>query len=110
MVWDKGQSGNPGGAPKTKAFTEALRRQCLAPAESKFGLAKEHKRIDVIAMQVVKKAMSGDLSAIREIADRIEGRPPQSIAGLDDCVNASQVTEIVMRFALPGEVVPDAKD
>lgn len=102
MVWVKGQSGNAGGAPKTKAFTEALRKQCLAPAESKFGLAKGHKRIDVIAMQIVKKAMSGDLSAIREIADRIEGRPPQSIAGLDD--NGGVVKEFTVRFATPAEL------
>lgn len=79
MVWQKGESGNPGGIYRSKEITEAIRRQINAPADDKFSLAKKHKRVDFIAMQLVKDAMKGSLPAIKEIIDRIEGKALQGI-------------------------------
>jgi hypothetical protein len=68
MPFKKGQSGNPGGRPKTKEFTEAIR---LAVHEAQ----GNRTRLRVIADALVDKAIEGDLSAIREVADRLDGKP-----------------------------------
>lgn len=36
------------------------------------------KKLYVIADKLVDKAMEGDIQAIKEICDRVDGRPPQS--------------------------------
>ena len=66
-MWKKGQSGNPGGEEKIKLFRRAL-RDCLSLEE-----AKE------IARAVIKKAKAGDLMAVNVIADRLDGKPEQSL-------------------------------
>jgi len=37
-----------------------------------------------VADALVKKAMTGDVPAIKEIADRMDGKVPQAIVGDDD--------------------------
>ncbi len=79
----KGQSGNPGGRPKSKPFTDALR---LAVHEAD-GDATKLRRI---AAKLTEMAMDGDIQAIREIVDRIEGKPHQSMDVND---NRSELSE-----------------
>jgi hypothetical protein len=85
MPFKKGQSGNPGGRPSYKQFTECLRLHLLREAGAKFELAKTFSRLDVIAMSLVQNAMKGEGWAIKEVADRIEGRciQPNEITGRD---------------------------
>ena len=66
-MWVKGQSGNPGGSEKTKLFRRAL-RECLTLNEAKD-----------IALKVIAMAKAGDLAAVNIIADRLDGKPQQSI-------------------------------
>ncbi len=72
MPFQKGQSGNPKGRTNGKLFGEALRIRLLEAD----GL-ELHK----IAEKLIAKANEGDLMAIKEIADRVDGRPAQIIAG-----------------------------
>ena len=72
--WKPGQSGNPGGRPKRDAITEALREQLESQSEDATGSVA-----DAIAAVLVKRALGGGVRAIREIADRTEGRPRQQI-------------------------------
>jgi hypothetical protein len=72
--WKPGQSGNPGGRPKRDAITAALREQLESQTEDTTGSVA-----DAIAAVLVKRALGGDVRAIREIADRTEGRPRQQI-------------------------------
>lgn len=79
MPFAPGQSGNPGGKPKrAKLFTNAL----LASLKK----TDEHdvEAIQRIADKLVELAESGDVPAIKEIADRVEGKVPQAIGGDDD--------------------------
>ena len=39
------------------------------------GPDKGQRKIDLIARQVVKLAMGGDMAAVQEIANRLDGRP-----------------------------------
>jgi hypothetical protein len=67
-----GKSGNPKGRPPTRGLLVHLRKQLEDATE---GQAAE----ELIAQKLVDLAKAGDLAAIRECFDRIEGRPKQSV-------------------------------
>jgi hypothetical protein len=67
MPFAKGQSGNPGGRPKDKPFADALRMELMAAGA-------DHRALRKIARALIAKAEDGDLPAIREIADRLDGK------------------------------------
>jgi len=72
--------GNQNGlAKRERAFTEVLARVLLADKGKKL-----RRMADVLVNRATKGR--GDLQAIKEIADRFEGRPRQQIehTGLDD--------------------------
>lgn len=72
-----GQSGNPKGRPKSITLSEAYRKM-LAQVDD----ADEQKRTraEILAEEMYTKAKSGDVSALREIADRVEGKARQTIS------------------------------
>ncbi|MEM1353154.1 MAG: hypothetical protein AAGF27_12475 [Pseudomonadota bacterium] len=53
----------------------------LAVNESVEGNAGGRKKLRAIADKVVELAMEGDMQAIKEIGDRMDGRAPQSVEG-----------------------------
>jgi len=63
-------AGRPKGAWADKAFRDALR---VAVLEKQDGTTKLRKLAD----QLVTAGMSGDVSAIKEVADRLDGRATQ---------------------------------
>jgi Family of unknown function (DUF5681) len=73
MVWKPGESGNPKGKKpgtlKEKPYREALRMEIAA--------AEDFKDLRSIARAHLEKARSGDMAAIKELADRLDGRPAQ---------------------------------
>jgi len=71
MPFAKGKSGNPGGRPKTKPWADAL---MLAASREDGDTTKLHK----IAAKTVELAIQGDISAIKEFGDRIDGKPQQT--------------------------------
>jgi hypothetical protein len=72
-----GQSGNPNGRPKSKPFKKAL-SEALKAAED------DSEILQAVALALVAKAREGDVPAIKEIADRLDGKVTQPIAGDDD--------------------------
>jgi Family of unknown function (DUF5681) len=68
--WRPGQSGNPGGRPKTKLFKEALEAELEAAGDDGPSLRK-------IARALLDKAATADIPAIKELADRLDGKPTQ---------------------------------
>ena len=77
MTFVPGQSGNPGGKHGEKLFRNAL----LAALKRVDGDAE---RIQRVADRLVENALRGETAAIREIADRVDGRVPQPLRGDDD--------------------------
>ncbi len=71
---------NPGGGKgQDKIWSDALRRAVMRRSDTD----KAKKRIEVMADKCARMAESGDMAAIREIGDRLDGRSPQysEIAG-----------------------------
>jgi hypothetical protein len=81
MAFEKGQSGNPGGRPKEKAFADALRLAVNAEVEIE---GEKKKKLRVIAERLVAEAMAGEGWAVQQVADRLDGKPAQAIIGGDD--------------------------
>lgn len=71
----KGESGNSAGRPKLTRLTDALRQQLAEIAPD----APEETQAEAIARTLIREAISGNVQAAREIADRCEGKPKQAI-------------------------------
>lgn len=78
MTWVKGQSGNPLGIglPK-RVMRDALMLAMNEYQEDKNG--NKLKRIRLVANALIKKAISGDVPAIKELLDRIDGKVPADL-------------------------------
>lgn len=80
MPWEKGQSGNPGGQTKARPFRDALRLETASAANGEECSAPKGS-LRWNARQLLEK---GDAVAIRELADRLDGKVAQGIIGGDD--------------------------
>ena len=71
-----GQSGNPKGRPKNKTLSEMIREVLMEeiPVKSKNGESRKELGIRLLAEAWFRKANKGDMSAIKEILDRTEGK------------------------------------
>lgn len=47
------------------------------------GSVREERAINLLAINVVDAAIKGDMQAMKEIGDRLDGKPHQSIGGQD---------------------------
>lgn len=70
---------SPGRPPKEKSFANMLR---IAISEAVKG--KSHTKLRAVADSLVEKAISGDVNAIKEVADRLDGKVPQGVIGGGD--------------------------
>lgn len=53
---------------------------------------KPTKQLNLIADQLVKRALEGDVVAIREVFDRAEGKVPTPVGGTDELPPLSGLT------------------
>ena len=74
MPFVKGQSGNPGGRAKEKSWADAIR---IAVNEAYEG--GDRKKLRVLADRLVDKALEGEIAAMKEIGDRLDGKAAQSV-------------------------------
>lgn len=72
MPWEPGQSGNPDGNPKGKPWAGMIRRAV-------YEAGKDREKLYELAQALILKAMEGDVSALKEIGDRIDGKVPQGL-------------------------------
>jgi len=69
-----GTIGRPvGSESKERPFRDALRKR-IAAAEAN----QDIRRLDRIAAKLLAKAEAGDMLAIKEVADRLDGKPAQA--------------------------------
>jgi|SRR5579862_923770 len=77
--WQPGQSGNPGGRPRSLSARISdelrilLRSDCPTSTDG-----QQRTWAEVIALRLCLEAAKGNIHAATEIADRTEGRPPQA--------------------------------
>lgn len=100
MAWKKGESGNPGGRTREKPFAEALR---IALAEEE--PATQKRKLRVIADKLVDAALDGDPWAIKEVIDRVDGKPTQSVdATIDDKRDVRDLSDAELRQIIEDRV------
>lgn len=81
-----------GRPPKEKSFANMLN---IAIKEAVEGSDKTKLR--AVADALVDKAMGGDVAAIKEIADRLDGKVPQGVVGGEE--GDSPLMVEIIRFA-----------
>ena len=75
--WEKGQSGNPKGRPKKEyCLTDILKEQGNVDIETPEGLKT---RKQAISEKLWTMAQDGDITAIKYLMDRVDGKPLQQI-------------------------------
>lgn len=65
-------AGNANSGRREKPFAEALRMELLAAGE-------DHRKLRSIARKLIDKAEDGDMQAIKEFADRLDGKSVQQL-------------------------------
>jgi hypothetical protein len=82
---------NPRGQQRDKIYREALRLELADMSEG-----VDLKKLRQIARAHIEKAASGDMQAIKDLADRLDGRPVQILehGGPD----SNPITKIVTEF------------
>jgi hypothetical protein len=70
-----GQPGN-NNASKGKPWRDAIDRALAAREKSR---VDGKKALDLLAEELLKKCDDGDMTALKELGDRVEGRPAQSL-------------------------------
>jgi hypothetical protein len=73
---------NPKGSKPDKLMRDALMIALNREAINSDGVPT--KKLNLIADKLVDKAAEGDLTAIKEINDRVDGKAPQGITGDDE--------------------------
>lgn len=74
MAESGGQPGNQNSTHEKRLFANAVRRAAVQ---------QDGKALRKIVDSLFDKASEGDVSAIREVADRLDGKPAQAITGAD---------------------------
>ncbi len=82
---------NPRGQQRDRIYREALRLELADMSEG-----VDLKKLRQIARAHIEKAASGDMQAIKDLADRLDGRPAQ-ILDLND-PDKPTITKIVHEF------------
>lgn len=71
-------AGRPKGSQnKDKPFRDALRMEIAAAGE-------DRKALRAVAQALIGKAIMGDVQAIKELGDRLDGKPAQAVVGGDE--------------------------
>lgn len=74
-------AGKPRGPKSDKLWSDAVR---MAVMREDIEDGKKIRRLNKIADNLVRLAIEGDMQAIKEIGDRIDGNPKQAIEGPND--------------------------
>ena len=77
-----GQSGNPDGGSKGPRLTTLLNKlldEEIEIEDAETHLKRKIKKAELVTVALLKQAAKGNVKAIREIMDRIDGKVPQKI-------------------------------
>jgi hypothetical protein len=61
-------------ATKNKPWADAINRALLA---------EDGKKLRALADKLIDRALEGDVTALKEVGDRVDGKPAQAITGAD---------------------------
>lgn len=86
----------PGSPKPDKLMRDALNIELHQDSEELVN-GKKLKKLRVVARALVQKGMEGDVAAIKEINDRMDGKVPQGIAGADGQSPATIILEVAWK-------------
>jgi hypothetical protein len=86
-------------AAKAKVWRAAIDRALERRTKSRIDGLKE---IDALADKLLDAVASGDLPALKEFGDRLDGKPAQAIVGGDEDDNPIRVETIAIKLVSPG--------
>jgi hypothetical protein len=90
--WKKGGNRlnpNPHGLSKDKLWRDAIRKQAMRKVDDpKNPNAKQIRQLDLVAGKLVKMAINGDIAAISEFGNRLDGKATQEVTGTVDVGNS----------------------
>ena len=90
------KSPSKGGKPD-KLMRDALSLELHQEVEENGQL---HKKLRLVARALVTKAIGGDVPAIREINERMDGKVPQGLVGVDNGpILIKQIERIIVESA-----------
>ena len=89
------------GRRQEKPFADALRMEVTA-------LKGDRKSLRLVARKLIEKAEDGDMAAIKELADRTDGKSIQQNINQHGCDPANTVYEITIGGDDPSE--PDRRE
>ncbi len=75
MPWQPGQSGNPEGGKRPKLWRDAINRAIKRREQD------DPQALEKLADKLLQAVDQGDVSAIKEFGDRLDGKVPQAIVG-----------------------------
>jgi hypothetical protein len=81
------------GRKAEKPFRDALRMALKEAGE-------DHRALRIIAAKLIEKAQEGDMQAIKELADRTDGKVAQSIIGGDEDDPAISLVQRIERIVV----------
>lgn len=84
-------------AVKAKIWSDAIRKAVMRTVE---GDPENKKKIDALAERIVSAGLDGDMAALKEIGDRLEGKAAQSVTLLGDEDNPVQVVTRIELVAM----------
>jgi len=97
MAWQPGESGNPDGVKRQKRFLSALER----------ALASENGRqLRAAAEKLLDLAAAGEPWAIKELADRLDGKAHQQIIATDE--DGRSIAIAVIAYHNPAQLPAEA--
>ncbi len=97
MPFQPGQIANPDGARKQKLWDGALRRAIVQ---------EDGRRLRLAAESLLDQAAAGESWAIKELADRLDGKVPQAIIG--DADNPIELVGRIERLIIENAKNSDA--
>jgi hypothetical protein len=103
MAWQPGESGNPSGAPKrAKLWRDAINRAIKRREQ------EDPQALEKLAEKILLAVDAGDVSAMKELGDRIDGKPAQAITGGDDDDSPLRL-EVIKRVIVDPTHDPDGE-
>ena len=92
------------GATNDKEWRDAVRKSVHKLRDAGEGdKARRVKSLGLLADKLVSTGLDGDVSALKEIGDRLDGKPAQAV----DVAMAVQITTIERRIVDPIELVAE---
>jgi hypothetical protein len=82
------------GPKSDKLWSDAVRLAALRMDDD--GTGQKRKRLSIIADNLCRAAMAGDIQAIKEVGDRIDGKPQQAVVGSGE--NGEHMHKVLVEY------------